>query len=559
MVAVGAVVAWFVLNAVWVKARLDDRALNIDEAGYLSIALNATSSWRGAGLSGWWATVSAPSQQAPLVTTLTSVPLAAGTGAEMTGMTVILAFGALAVLFTWLAARDAAGNTAGWVAALIVATCPGFLLYAHQYTFVAPTTALLAAGVWTLGRSRALSSWPWSLAFGVIIGVMPLARSMSVAFSAVLAAAALVQVVAAGGFRQRVLRWAVSCALGVAITLTWLLPSWDLVIGYLTQYGYGKHAAEYATALPGIVGVIQMLSWYLFIGHFFVITTGVVVVLYAGVRHCLARASWGSWVRAAVSAPAFISGFTVLGGLAALSTTRNAGSGFPLQLIGPLAVVAGAGWSIALTRLRRPVSGVLMAVVVLVCLLPVPGLVLRDGPFGTLRTASLPVLGDLPVTDGADLDEDYIRTGSTDFRNEDAWSQSWRELSARVAADVVDAPGRPTSVAFGFRNMFFNVNTVQLQALESGHSALTLAQVDPQVTEPTAAAYAAWLTTGGAASACTLVTSPGQVNEFQPRPDSDAMTEAAESADFVEAEHLSSPDGRSVVVWHRETVACGAG
>ena len=96
-----------------------------------------------------------------------------------------------------------------------------------------------------------------------------------------------------------------------------------------------------------------------------------------------------------------------------------------------------------------------------------------------------------------------------------------------------------------------NVNTVQLEQLLDGGPALPFGMVDPIAVPNDEEAMTDYLTTGGAATACLLLTARGTVMEIEPIVDADLMAQAARDAGFVRRTTLDLPDHRTVVVWRR--------
>lgn len=552
------VVVWFLLNGVWVLRQLP-RSLNIDEAGYLAMAVNAADSWWRGGFGAWWGTVTFPSAQAPLVPALTSLPVIAGMDPTRAGLLVILVFGAVALVFTWLLARDIAGRGVAWLSLLFVATAPGVLRYGHLFMFVVPTMALLTGAVWTLGRSRAMTRWPWSVAFGVMVGLLPLTRSMCLAFAAVLVVVAVLQVAAAGWRRAAALQLVAASLLAVALTSTWLVPSWAPVIHYLTGYGYGRNADEYASTVNPVISVAQVLSWSLYAPLTILVVLGWMLAL-VGRLPVGASARLRVRPRAVALSTLFPPAAVALGGLAALCTTKNVGAGFGLQLLGPIAVIAAVGWCDLVVRPRRWVSGSVLVIIVVLCSIPVPGLVTRSSPWGELRTVPLPLLGRVNVTSGVEENEQYGSVLSAEFQDYSDWTGEWEHLAAQIGDEVAPADTAARPVAFGFRGMQVNVNTVQLSLLERRRNPVPMIQIDPQVINSTERDYRDWLERPGAAgAACYLVTSAGTVNEFRPLVDSAALANAALESGFIVRDSIPSPDGRVVQIWHRQNDVCGPG
>ncbi|KSW30064.1 glycosyltransferase family 39 protein [Cellulomonas sp. B6] len=560
------VVVWTVLNTWWSLSRLDDRAFNIDEAGYLAFAANHAYGFAAQGVGGWFDSVLAPSQHAPGVPVLTSLLVIAGAGIDQAGLAVIGVSGGVMLLFTWLLVREVVNRTAGWLALALLATAPAVLNYSHLYTFVLPTAALLAVALYAVHRSRGATVLRWVVVLGVVLGCLPLVRSMNFAFAGILGMILVVQAaLTPGPARWRALRH-VALAAGVAalVLLPWLWSSWRLVAEYLFGFGYGDRAEEYGSRGGSAYNAVRMTASELYAIHTSVILIGVVaaavvmvVALVRWVRSGDAPHGWSAFA----AAPVFPAAALTVAGYAALGTTANSGSGFGFQLAPAFVTVACLGW-VRLVAVRplasRPLlPAVVVAVLALACAVPATGLLSRVAPWGTDRVTELPVIGGVRVTAGVDLDESYLEIANGDGPvNRSEWSDEWREASEDLAGAVAHDDFVASGTAFGFRGYFVNANTLQLEVLRDGHWALPVVQIEPAVVPEDEAAYLEWLTDGPAGSACQLVTSAGADNEFQPMVDTTLMEAAAAAADFERVESFDTPDGRSMDLWRRDRAEC---
>lgn len=309
----------------------------------------------------------------------------------------------------------------------------------------------------------------WSAAFGVGVGLMPLARTMMISFAPVLLFVAVVHALGHRAPRRRqALNAVLAGVLSVVVAATWLWPSAQLVFGYLTEYGYGKHSAEYAgnTALPP-VRVLAAFGQDFFAPHLLLIAAGWLLVVVVPGRWRRDGRSFVTVLQDVAASPVFPCIGLVLGASAALMTSDNGGFGFTLPLLAPAIVAAAAGWTRGLGSLSKPSlrrAGV--AALGLVCLvLVVPSF---GGSSWLARQRSVDVLGaSVNVTNGLHTDPAYVfgrtyaRTTDPDkLRNSPRWGADWERAAVRLVGEVLDGSTKRREYAFGFRDRYMNVNTV---------------------------------------------------------------------------------------------------
>jgi len=559
------VVAWTVANGAWWIAHRQGQSLNIDEAGYLASALNDAQSATRSGLPGWLRTVLWPSNFGPLVPAVASVITLAGVELTAAGAVVSLGFAAAALVGTWLLARRVVPERLAWLPVLITATAPGFVALSRMFGFGIPAAAVTTWALYALVRSRSHAAWRWSLVLGVLVGLMPMTRTMLVAFVPVVLGTGLVQaLVASEGRGLRVLRWACSAAVSTVVAGVWLLDSWRPVFDYLVGFGYGAHSSAYRNDVggPGASRPVLVLrsllqEWYL--SHTVLVLAGLLlglVALAVGVRTARVNLT----VRGLVASPAFVCLALVAGGVTVLMSSQNGGSGFTMGLLPAASILAVRGW-LVLADVVRAASWVRVGALVATCatcLVIFLGWYLGSGPLAVPRNVDLGGLGWAHVTDGqqfyagGNFPPDRSLVTSADLADE------WTQATSDVAGSTLRADGSPRPTALGFRGVLLNVNTVALDLARRLGYPVAMSQVDPVTAGSDVEQYRAWLTDGTARDSCVLLTSPSHVNEYAPYVDTPALVAAARSLGFTPTREVPTPDGRTVTVWERGTPACAA-
>ena len=529
--------------------------MSIDEAGYLAIALNDAFGWERGGPVGWAHSVLWPGQHAPLTTAISSIGLLTRWDPVTVAFGVVLLCAVMTLGLTAALAISTKRRAVVVLSLALVMTTPGFIAFSRMYIFAIPAAAVTMAALYALVRSRALTSLPWSASFGVALGLLPLARTMTIAFVPVLLAVAVAQAAAhLGSRRKQLANLGVALLMAVAVASFWLVPSAHLVFGYLTEYGYGSHGAEYANgASSPPVALLTVFGGEFFLPHLLLIAAGWCAAVWA------VAARWRGGPppvrsRELLSSPIFPPSAFVIGASAALMTSSNAGFGFTIPLLAPAALVAAAGWSRATRALRRPrMRQVTLATLTAACaVLAYPSF---DAESTLAAPRSVSFLGaPLIVTHGQGADPAYFTSSKKVVVNNDSWGVKWDAAIDRLVSDVLDKSTLRPDTAFGFRNRFTNVNVIQLGVVKRLHYGIPVAQIDPL--ENSTSAYASWLTAGEAAASCHLITSPGAVNEFRPLVDTAQLVTAASDVGFTAVDQVPLPDGRSVTVWERHGRDC---
>ena len=240
------VLALSALNLWWVLTYRKGFPLNVDEAGYTSIALTDWLGFHNGGLHGWWSAIQSQTPNAPLLPALTSVLLIVKAGV-MEGFVVLIGFFALLAVAAYGIGERLAGPRLGALAALAVATSEGALLFSREYVFALPTAALLSCAVYALLRSERMRSRRWAIACGAALGLMVLARTMAIAFVPGVFAAALVGMLAVDrtDLKRRFLNLGLTAVAAVVVAATWYFHNLKPVYDYLTSFGYGSQSSYF--------------------------------------------------------------------------------------------------------------------------------------------------------------------------------------------------------------------------------------------------------------------------------------------------------------------------
>lgn len=565
----GLVVSFFAIGARWLWLYRRGQPFDIDEAGYLMIALGNYHALIDDGVGGWLSSVLGPSLQGPLTTALASL-IFYGTGPQIiAGFAVPLLAGTGCVIATYFLGKAIGSRQIGLGASILVASCPVILSYSRSFHFSLPAALLCTVMLTALVKSQRFERIGWSALFGLTLGLMPLARTMTIGFVPGAVAAAAVYALAEPASRvRRMLVLSASLGLAALTAATWLVPNGGRVYEYLFSFGYGARAVEYEAAGSvsawdaWLTTVRALCNHDVYLPHLLVMAGGGVatmVVAWTRLRGAR-RLPFLQIVRAPV-VPVVI---VVAEALLALASSRNqSGSAFFAPIV-PAAMVVTVWACLGLSPHRYYQLTLRVVAAVVAIMASAPLVDLRSGIAFPWLT-EVPLLGRVTVTDGRGTFQDYAAAGDigsldvADSIDRTAGAQ-WLSLDRDTAAAITRAHGASASIAFGFRHRLFNVNTVNLQQVLGTGMRFDARQVEPTVTGVSVQDYVAWLA-GEAATACVLVTSDSDRGQFAPVVNPARMREAAERADFTPTERRLTPDGQTITIWRHRVVppSCGGG
>jgi hypothetical protein len=450
-----------------------------------------------------------------------------------------------------------AGARLGALGAVAAISAPGVLAFARVYIFALPVAALLACAVYALLRSEGLQRRRWALACGAALGLMLLARTMSVAFVPGVVAAAAIALTARGRGRGQLLRGAVNLALLLlalgAVAAVWYWRNLQPVLDYLTEFGYGDKSAEFGAqhgllSWPRWTAVAEELTGAdLLLPLAALVLAGLLTALLAAIQRVHAAPDRKGALRALVGSDALAVAVVAAGGYAALTSSRNAGFGFTL----PLSVLL---LPLAVTALRRFRSAAVPAIV-LVALIAGLNLAASSSVWSGLsreRQLTVPGLSRLPWLSGVNYALADIRLQvagpETHFAARD---RGWLRADKLLAGILLRLEGPPV-VAFASRSHVLNTNTVGLAAVLQSGQGIPMAQLVADDGD-SVRAYARRLTDPRYGLPRVLITMSSEAGDYRPHVTQAFAETAARRRGFRLIRTLNLPDGRLLRVWSQLT------
>lgn len=547
------------INLWWVLTYRQGFPLNVDEAGYTSIALTDHLGFHNGGLHGWWSAFQSQTPNAPLLPLVTSALMIVKTSV-MDGFVVLIGFFALLVFAAYGIGERLAGPRLGALAALAVGTSEGALLFSREYIFALPTAALMSCAVYALLRSERMRSWRWAIACGAAIGLMVMARTMAVAFVPGLFAAAVVGMLAVErtDLRRRFANLFLIAVAAVLVAATWYLHNLKPVWEYLTSFGYGKQASYYganhSTVSWGRFKAVAetVIHDDLLVPMSVLVLIGLVALLVVAVRRVTAAGDRRrELLRLAASGP-FAVGFVFATGFAALMTSRNGGSGFSLplsMLLPPLAVLA--------LRYYRAATAPVVALVAAIGLLNLAATSSLWEGLAKPHIVKTPAFGYQPWINGTPRPVDAIRAQvpgpATKFVDRDLGWPEADETVAQVLLRRIYAGGLPSGVvAFSSRHRAISSNSVELALLLRHDTSIPFTQLEAEPTD-TVANYVQQLTDPEHGLPAMLLTMNRNTDDFPPLVTQSKAEAAARLVGFRRVWTTTLPDGRQLRLWVKYT------
>ena len=394
------------LHVLWMARFRWGYVMDWDEAGYTAIALQDFDAFY-VGLHVFAQTaIHSFGTQPPLVP-VSAIPLLRLFGRSVdVAQLVAVPYFVLLVLAAYGLARRLAPSRWAFLAALCVGTAPVVSDYSRVFHFAIPATALLTSALWALLRSEALRRTRWVLASGVLLGLMLLARTMTIAYLPGVALGIGIPLLVVKDDRGlRVRNFLLVWIAAAAVAAVWWLPNWSVVSGYLFGAGYGAEAGSYGTA-HSVLSLGYWTKELKIVGNYIYLplaATGFLILVAAAASaasRLQAAADWGRYVRVCLSSDALLPATVVLFGYLALTSTTNQGTAFPLPWIPALLVlIVAAAATVRVAAIRAGLAALLIAVCAL-------NLAMKNGLSQTLSepvAADVPIVGTVTVLDGRDL------------------------------------------------------------------------------------------------------------------------------------------------------------
>jgi hypothetical protein len=573
-VAVFATVLIFVsINARWIWLFRCGQPLGIDEAGYLSIALTEYLDLIHGGVAGWGhAVMTVGGFQAPLTTALASLLYAVSGPHIIVAFLIPLLAGAATVVATFCLGECLGSRRVGLIACILVASSPAMVMYSKSFLFAMPATATTTVTLLALIRSERFRHIIWSAVFGVSLGLMPLARTMTISFLPGIVLGALIYVIVESSSRlPRLLVLTGSLFLAAATAATWYWQNAPIVFQYLTSYGYGAHSAEYGdpryTLLNALLSLqpwcrlAQDFLFYELLPHCAVIIAGVVAFILIAVL-TISRIGIRASLLAGLQSKALPLCVFVLIALAAMASSPNKGSAFLVPAV-PV-ILTLAAWSLDGLCAWRPYRTATAALAIATAILAFAPQLDLTLSIARPWIVNVPGVGPARITDGRGDTQisvlavllwrfpDRLATSEVVQPVSRSDNKAWVDLNGETLSRIAKVAGGSGVTALGFRHILYNINTMNLQSLRDRGRPLAAVFVDPFVSGDSASGYVSWLTTGEARLACLLLTASGDAGEIPPPVTSAFVEQAARQAGFAPVDNWSTPDSRLVTLWRRD-------
>ncbi len=583
LLAIVAVCGPVLANGAWVITQRHGQPLDIDEAGYVAMALQDYLGLHFGGLSGWWHEIVNQPVQAPLAPAIASLfdfvtaPNSLIINALMVS---VLSYGVILLVTL--------GLTADWprvarvLAFFFVASSPGLIQSSRSFVFSETAAACLAAALYFAQRSRSFTRTGPALAWGVCVGLMPLTRTMTIAFVPGVVVAALAPAIARRS-RSGLVRIGAGLLVAAGVAATWFVHNFTGVYRYLTGAGYGAAADQYGNTKVhwSIFSptnwhsfLVNMTNTYIFVGGLLFLLVGwlacVVVVTRRGLR--LGRSGWSSllaglegWV--ATSPLALACAIVAVTGILALMSTPNQGNGFIVPLIVPLMMVAVRGAMIVLERAVHPpatlprrgvlalrVTTLTVAVVSIGLAATAAAITFEPITREVRYRAQIPGGDRLAVWDSTAVLRGYEDAGAT---AEDpnpalpAVGRAWLAASHTVDSQIwqtARSTSRVPFAVFTFIAHMINTNTIEVDSLLQHQTAIPIAAMMPSRLHRGVPYYLAQVASARSAVSVVATLSPGP-DQFIPTVPAAAGLAYVRLLHFVPFARDRLPDGAILTLW----------
>jgi hypothetical protein len=547
------VVALCVLHVVWFQRFRSGYITDVDEAGYLALGMRESHDL-GVGPHAFLQSVMHTGVAGPVVP-VSTVPFYVVFGNGIgTGWAVMVPYFALLLGASAALARRLMPAWWAALAVLVIGTAPGVTDFTRIYHFAVPAAALLTTGLWFLTKSDGLLLRRWALAAGAMLGLMVLARIMTVAYLPGVAIALAIQVAAAPeGRRRRLENLVLLAVLGAALAAPWYVLNFDLVRDYLTGGGYGPEAGRYGTEYSILtfdywVKELKVIGDYLFAPLLLVLTACFAAAAAAALA--ASRASWRIDIRRAISRDAFLLTVVVVEGYLVLSSSANVGTGFPLPWLPALMILALA----AAARISAPPAR--LALVLALIGVSAFNLAVKNGVSVSLSrpaTMRLPVLGPVVEKDGRDRVYQALQGVGYAIepppRHLPELDRRWLGFDAALVAWMnrrAHAYGQQPSTLVATGDWVLDDNRLSLASELTTGQAFPVGKVDgPDTVE----SYRLQFERSGNTFVMTSDPPPRQVQSVTPL----AVAKAAIDCGFREVKSSAAPDGRRVLLWWRSS------
>lgn len=537
----------------WLYEIRRDAPLQVDEAGYLGRSFANTAGFQDYGIHGLIDGFWAQSNSGPLIPTITVAVHLLFPDRIMPSFLIQLPLLLILIAAAYGIGTRLSGPRFGLLTAVAVAATPEIVDFTRTYQFVIAPTAFSVAALWALMRSEGLTRSRWLWVWGACLGLMVLARTMTIAFvPGHLAAVGVVLLRGGGEWRRRALAAAAGIGALALVAGPWYLSNASTVLNYLADAGYRDDAEMFGQSQ-------SVFSWRFWTLRGDQITNAGLLLplaLIAAVAGSMAlvvalrrAATPRRLLRSLIDNDALIILVVLAEGYLALTSTTNYGVGFTTPLL-PLIVILGVA-SIA----RVPWPSWRRGFVVALAAVSALNVVAKADIAPVLserRAVSLVGLGPFVIVDGEGYLHRFMRTAGQPLGNpaepippeHKRWLDVSRDLTLFAGPYAQERGSEPLFV-FGLLDPLVNVNTFAVTVQIAAHAGWQAVMLGP---ERTSQQYQADLN-GPFAQANFLVTGTGATSGLGGHIDQREIEAAAAATGFRRVYTSRLPDGREIHLW----------
>lgn len=522
-----------VVSLRWVFLYRNNVLLDIDEAGYLRMAMQDYRVLTQLGVASWIKVVLGPGIHSPIVPATASLVFTVFHPSAQIGILVPILAGSATIAMSYLLTlRLSSSRLVALACAGLVATCPYIIIYSRSFHFSLPATALLIAAIWAVAASDHFRRRGINILLGVLVGLLPLTRTMTVAFLPGLLLGCAIHAFTSETRSRSLAGLTLACCVAIAVAASWFASSAGIVMKYLLSFGYGTRAVDYGPKSS----VLSIDSWaltfehvrlMLFAPHTLVVLLGTICAVILIISRA-AKTGICLTMMKVLSSQYLSSISTVVFGLAALTSTSNKGSAFMLPLLPVMLILSGISIFQMFDRLR-PIALASLTAVSVFAFVP---MVDMKSSLAAVRTIRMPVLGDMILTQGTGAFDSYYaavlgRNSHVGQPIPSSERNQWIMLFHDLSVYLRQTPG--SSIAFGFRHMLVSANHIPLQLDFAGEKPRVIMQLDPFQLGQSEQAYIDYLRKG---KACILLLAEGEKGDFPPPMDGRKVRRAAQEIGF---------------------------
>jgi hypothetical protein len=552
---------YFIINYNWDRINRFDGILNIDEAGYMAVAVNLTHHLIGGGIANWLHVFTFPTIQAPLSYAIASIIMYFTDISRNSGLITNAIFGSVTILFVFLLSQRLSSTMTAIVTTLLVISNPYFTDYTRDFVFAAASASSFIAFLFFFELSEGFARRLPSILCGVCAGLLLLSRTVNISFVPGIVFASLIFVIVIRKEPWRVCIRNIFLALAAAVLVAapWYYINFTVVTDYLLAYGYGSQATEHSISGGDRFYTMLLHGKALFARMF--IPQIVMLSIAFSVYITAAIFRWRLFLQdsSAIFSLYLIVLFLLCFGT--LLTSNNMGSGFDVPLISILVI----GLCVGIARLLDAgrLKAIMAAATVMVCCAAFAPQI--DDQFCHRVTGSLAgaegkflrcggtILAYLQQGGGFDKVGGLASNGQRIDRDVE---KLWIALNEQIVSKIDELNKVGKVVVFAHKHIVVNVNTAELWSVIYKGDYFPATQINSDVSD-SVDGYANWLSQEPSKSACIFVANTSGDGQFPPAPTYEYLQAAFKQAGLVKSAAIPLPDNRQEMeFWVRRAPAC---